>query len=55
MTWKQLRRRYCQGGWWPSDGDVVLFNSTRLANLNDLYALAAAEGVAIPQEIKAAC
>jgi RNA-directed DNA polymerase len=24
--WKELRRRYCDGGWWPRDGDVVLFN-----------------------------
>ena len=20
--WKQLRRRYCDGGWWPRDGEV---------------------------------
>jgi RNA-directed DNA polymerase len=25
-TWKQLRRRYCNGGWWPADGRVTLFN-----------------------------
>jgi RNA-directed DNA polymerase len=24
--WKELRRRYCDGGWWPHDGNVVLFN-----------------------------
>jgi RNA-directed DNA polymerase len=24
--WKQLRRRYCDGSWWPRDGHVVLFN-----------------------------
>ncbi|MFD5737857.1 group II intron maturase-specific domain-containing protein [Streptomyces sioyaensis] len=24
--WKELRRRYCDGGWWPHDGEVVLFN-----------------------------
>ncbi|GAF51481.1 group II intron reverse transcriptase/maturase [Rhodococcus wratislaviensis] len=24
--WKELRRRYCNGGWWPHDEDVVLFN-----------------------------
>jgi RNA-directed DNA polymerase len=24
--WKELRRRYCDGGWWPRDGQVVLFN-----------------------------
>ncbi|WP_438306887.1 hypothetical protein ACSHXN_44815 (plasmid) [Streptomyces sp. HUAS TT11] len=27
--WKELRRRYCGGGWWPHDGDVVLFNPAR--------------------------
>ena len=24
--WKKLRRRYCDGRWWPRDGEVVLFN-----------------------------
>jgi RNA-directed DNA polymerase len=24
--WKELRRRYCDGTWWPHDGNVVLFN-----------------------------
>jgi RNA-directed DNA polymerase len=24
--WKELRRRYCDGRWWPGDGQVVLFN-----------------------------
>ena len=24
--WKELRRRYCDGAWWPHDGEVVLFN-----------------------------
>ena len=23
---KELRRRFCGGGWWPNDGQVVLFN-----------------------------
>jgi RNA-directed DNA polymerase len=26
MNWKEFRRRYCAGGWWPADGDVTLFN-----------------------------
>lgn len=26
MNWKDLRRRYCGGGWWPADGETVLFN-----------------------------
>ena len=25
-NWKELRRMYCGGGWWPRDGEVVLFN-----------------------------
>ena len=25
-TWKDLRRNYCDTGWWPRDGDVALFN-----------------------------
>jgi len=25
-TWKQLRRRYTCDGWWPAEGNVVLFN-----------------------------
>jgi RNA-directed DNA polymerase len=26
ITWKELRRRFCGGGWWPADGEVTLFN-----------------------------
>jgi RNA-directed DNA polymerase len=26
VTWKELRRRFCGGGWWPADGEVTLFN-----------------------------
>lgn len=43
ITWKQLRRRYCQGGWWPSDGDVTLFNPTRTRTTRYRY-----RGAAIP-------
>lgn len=25
-NWKQLRRRYLSGGWWPAEGGVTLFN-----------------------------
>ena len=25
-TWKELRRRFTRDGWWPADGEVVLFN-----------------------------
>lgn len=24
--WKELRRRYCDGKWWPRDGEITLFN-----------------------------
>jgi RNA-directed DNA polymerase len=24
--WKELRRRYCDGQWWPRSGEIVLFN-----------------------------
>ena len=26
ITWKELRRRYCAGGWWPGTTERVLFN-----------------------------
>jgi RNA-directed DNA polymerase len=29
--WKELRRRYCDGGWWPRDGEVSLFNPGSVA------------------------
>jgi len=25
-TWKDLRRKYCDAGWWPRDGQTALFN-----------------------------
>ena len=25
-TWKDLRRRYCDAGWWPRDGETAMFN-----------------------------
>ena len=43
MSWKQVRRRYCQGGWWPSDGDVSLFNPARMRTTRYRY-----RGAAIP-------
>lgn len=26
ITWKELRRRFCGGGWWPTDGQSYLFD-----------------------------
>ncbi|MGH3374437.1 MAG: hypothetical protein ACRDP6_06840 [Actinoallomurus sp.] len=28
MNWKELRRRYCGGRWWPTTAEVALFNPT---------------------------
>lgn len=36
-TWKELRRRYCAGRWWPADGEVVLFNAARVSTTRYLY------------------
>lgn len=30
MTWKELRRRYCGGGWWPVGETTELFNTARV-------------------------
>jgi RNA-directed DNA polymerase len=43
MNWKQLRRRYCRGGWWPSGSDVALFNMARMRTTRYRY-----RGAAIP-------
>ncbi len=26
ITWRELRRRFCINGWWPADGEVIMFN-----------------------------
>ena len=36
-TWKDLRRRYCAGRWWPADGEVVLFSAARVSTTRYLY------------------
>jgi RNA-directed DNA polymerase len=43
MNWKELRRRYCGGGWWPADGEVTLFNPATVRTTRYLY-----RGAAIP-------
>lgn len=30
-TWKELRRRFTVDGWWPADGEVILFNPGAVA------------------------
>ncbi|MET7728893.1 reverse transcriptase domain-containing protein [Streptomyces mirabilis] len=42
-NWKQVRRRYCQGQWWPSDGDTALFDPGRMRTTRYRY-----RGTAIP-------
>ena len=37
INWKQLRRRYCDGGWWPRDGDVTLWNLTNAGTTRYRY------------------
>jgi RNA-directed DNA polymerase len=29
-TWKDLRRRYCGGRWWPADSEVVLYDPAKV-------------------------
>jgi len=43
MNWKELRRRYCGGGWWPAAGEVTLFNPATVRTTRYLY-----RGTAIP-------
>jgi len=43
MNWRELRRRYCGGGWWPADGEVMLFNPTDSGTTRYRY-----RGTAIP-------
>ncbi|MFG2261293.1 group II intron reverse transcriptase/maturase [Streptomyces mirabilis] len=42
-NWKQVRRRYCQGQWWPSDGNTALFDPGRMRTTRYRY-----RGTAIP-------
>lgn len=43
MNWKELRRRYCGGGWWPAAGEVTLFNPATVRTTRYLY-----RGASIP-------
>ena len=42
-TWKDLRRRYCDAGWWPSSEERPLFNPAKVATTRYRY-----RGTAIP-------
>ncbi|MDF3292713.1 group II intron reverse transcriptase/maturase [Streptomyces silvisoli] len=36
-NWKELRRRYCDGRWWPHDGEVKLFNPAKVRTTRYRY------------------
>jgi RNA-directed DNA polymerase len=42
-NWKELRQRYCDGGWWPSDNGTTLFNPGKVRTITYRY-----RGAAIP-------
>jgi RNA-directed DNA polymerase len=42
-NWKQLRRRYCGGRWWPAAGEVKLFDPAKVRTIRYRY-----RGAAIP-------
>ena len=42
-TWKEIRRRYLDSGWWPREGAVTLFNPAAVATIRYRY-----RGAAIP-------
>jgi len=37
MNWKELRRRFFAGGWWPTTGKTVLFNPAAVATTRYRY------------------
>ena len=37
ITWKELRRRFCGGGWWPTDGQFYLFDPGRMRIIRYRY------------------
>jgi len=41
--WKALRRRYCNGGWWPADGETTLLHTGSISTTRYRY-----RGAAIP-------
>ncbi len=36
-TWKELRRRYCGGGWWPTGQNGELFNPEKVSTTRYRY------------------
>jgi RNA-directed DNA polymerase len=37
ITWKELRRRFCGGGWWPASEDRELFNPAKVRTTRYRY------------------
>ncbi len=37
ITWKELRRRYCGGRWWPADGNTALFDPGKMRTIRYRY------------------
>jgi RNA-directed DNA polymerase len=37
LSWKQLRRRYCAGGWWPTTDEGELFDPGKVATTRYRY------------------
>jgi RNA-directed DNA polymerase len=37
ITWKELRRRFCAGGWWPADGEMELFDPGKVRTTRYRY------------------
>ena len=37
ITWKELRRRYCDGGWWPASENRELFNPAKVRTTRYRY------------------
>jgi RNA-directed DNA polymerase len=43
VGWKAIRRRYCNGGWWPAEGRVTLLHTGSIPTVRCRY-----RGAAIP-------
>ncbi|MFF7988143.1 hypothetical protein ACFZDK_55790, partial [Streptomyces sp. NPDC007901] len=37
LNWKQLRRRFCGGGWWPASEERELFNPAKVRTTRYRY------------------
>jgi RNA-directed DNA polymerase len=37
IIWKELRRRYCGGRWWPADGNTTLFDPGKMRTIRYRY------------------